>query len=314
MLNSKIAEHHLARQACIYIRQSSAAQVRFNQESTERQYNLANQAQSLGWTAEQIRFLDADLAHSAEQATKRDDFKSLVSDVAMGRVGAIFALESSRLARSNKDWYRLLELCAITKTLLFDGDGCYDPAEFNDSLYCAGRTSCEICSQARRVPEDQWRVVIPDHHPSYISSDQFLANRKRLAANRTNIEDQRIHSVTLVVVGNGIATFRQLSSDIVCHRDADAVSLAEAACSRIDLLLRFRPRAQKRPAAPGRDSYEMVHRTILDFRRSIDRQSSSDGLNFLGFIIRSGKGTPPKVAKQFPGQVSFAQSACKICR
>ena len=134
MLNSKIAEHHLARQACIYIRQSSPAQVRFNQESTERQYNLTNQAQLLGWTPEQIRILDADLAHSAEQATKRDDFKSLVSDVALGQVGAIFALESSRLARSNKDWHRLLELCAITKTLVFDGDGCYDPADFNDSL------------------------------------------------------------------------------------------------------------------------------------------------------------------------------------
>src|SRR6202047_1159409 len=134
MLNSKVAEHHLARQACIYIRQSSPAQVRFNQESTERQYNLANQAQSLGWTAQQIRILDADLAHSAEQATKRDDFKTLVSDVAMGQVGAIFSLESSRLARSNKDWHRLLELCAVTKTLVFDGDGCYDPSDFNDSL------------------------------------------------------------------------------------------------------------------------------------------------------------------------------------
>ena len=83
MLNWKIAEHHLARQACIYIRQSSPAQVRFNQESTERQYNLADQAQSLGWTPQQIRILDGDLAHSAEQATKRDEFKALVSDVAI---------------------------------------------------------------------------------------------------------------------------------------------------------------------------------------------------------------------------------------
>src|SRR5271163_1441171 len=110
------------------------AQVRFNQESTERQYNLADQAKSLGWMPEQIRILDGDLAQSGQQATKRDDFKTLVSDVALGRVGAIFSLESSRLARSNKDWHRLLELCAITKTLVFDGDGCYDPADFNDGL------------------------------------------------------------------------------------------------------------------------------------------------------------------------------------
>ena len=134
MLNAKIADHHLARQACIYIRQSTMAQVRLNQESTERQYNLANQAKSLGWTPEQIRILDGDLAQSGQQTTRRDDFKTLVSDVAMGQVGAIFSLESSRLARSSKDWHRLLELCAITKTLVFDGDGCYDPADFDDSL------------------------------------------------------------------------------------------------------------------------------------------------------------------------------------
>jgi DNA invertase Pin-like site-specific DNA recombinase len=134
MMNSKMTDHHLARQACIYIRQSTPGQVRFNQESKERQYNLANQAKALGWMPEQIRILDGDLGHSGEQATHRDDFKSLVSDVAMGQVGAIFSLEASRLARSNKDWHRLLELCAITKTLVFDGDGCYDPADFNDGL------------------------------------------------------------------------------------------------------------------------------------------------------------------------------------
>jgi DNA invertase Pin-like site-specific DNA recombinase len=121
-------------QACIYIRQSTPGQVRFNQESKERQYNLANQAKALGSMPEQIRILDGDLGHSGEQATHRDDFKTLVSDVAMGQVGAIFSLEASRLARSNKDWHRLLELCSITKTLVFDGDRCYDPADVNDSL------------------------------------------------------------------------------------------------------------------------------------------------------------------------------------
>src|SRR5215470_2423247 len=85
MLNAKIADHHLARQACIYIRQSTMAQVRLNQESTERQYNLEGQARSLGWAPEQIRILDGDLAQSGQQATKRDDFKTLVSDVALGR-------------------------------------------------------------------------------------------------------------------------------------------------------------------------------------------------------------------------------------
>ena len=109
-------------------------QVRFNQESTERQYNLASKAQSLGWSPEQIRILDRDLGQSGAPTTNREDFKTLVSDVAMGQVGAIFSLEASRLARSNQDWHRLLELCAITGTLVIDEDGCYDPAEFNDGL------------------------------------------------------------------------------------------------------------------------------------------------------------------------------------
>jgi DNA invertase Pin-like site-specific DNA recombinase len=132
MMTSKIADQHLSRVACIYIRQSTPGQVRFNQESTERQYNLQNKAQSLGWSPEKIRILDRDLGQSA--TTNREDFKTLVGDVAMGQVGAIFSLEASRLARSNKDWHRLLEFCAITRTLVIDEDGCYDPSEFNDSL------------------------------------------------------------------------------------------------------------------------------------------------------------------------------------
>jgi DNA invertase Pin-like site-specific DNA recombinase len=318
MMTSKIGDRHLSREACIYVRQSTPGQVRFNQESTERQYNLASKAQSLGWSPERIRILDRDLGQSGARTTHREDFKALVSDVAMSQVGAIFSLEVSRLARSNQDWHRLLELCAITGTLVIDEDGCYDPAEFNDGLvlgmkgtfaqaelhiirarlhggklnkahkgelrfplpvgfvfdadkialdpdqevqgavrmvfelferentayavvqrfqelglrfprrsyggawdgkllwgrlthsrllgilanpsyagtYVFGRyQSCkqvgptgEISTRARLMPRDEWRVVIPDHHPGYITWDQFLANRHRLAANRTNGE------------------------------------------------------------------------------------------------------------------------------
>src|SRR3974390_3452750 len=131
---TKITERQLSRQACVYVRQSTMGQVRFNQESTERQYDLTTKAQSLGWRPEQIRILDRDLGQSGAAMTNREDFKVLVGDVAMGRVGAIFSLEASRLARSNQDWHRLLELCAITGTLVIDEDGCYDPAELNDGL------------------------------------------------------------------------------------------------------------------------------------------------------------------------------------
>ncbi|MER8949853.1 recombinase family protein [Mesorhizobium sp. M0809] len=96
--------------------------------------NLAAKAQALGWSPERIRILDRDLGQSGSQATHREDFKTLVSTVAMGQVGVIFSLEASRLARSNQDGDRLLELCAITGILVIDEDGCYDPAEFNDGL------------------------------------------------------------------------------------------------------------------------------------------------------------------------------------
>ena len=131
---TKITERQLSRQAYIYVRQSTMGQVRFNQQSTERQYDLTTKARSLGWKPEQIRILDRDLGQSGTAMTNREDFKILVSDVAMGRVGAIFSLEASRLARSNQDWHRLLELCAITATIVIDEDGCYNPADFNDSL------------------------------------------------------------------------------------------------------------------------------------------------------------------------------------
>src|SRR5258708_24430936 len=102
MMISKIADRHLSREACIYIRQSTMGQVRFNQESTERQYNLASNAQSLGWSSERIRILARDLDQSGARTTNRQDFKALVSDVAMGQLCAIVSLEPSRPARSNQ--------------------------------------------------------------------------------------------------------------------------------------------------------------------------------------------------------------------
>ena len=133
-MSAKIAEQHLQKPAYIYVRQSTIAQVRFHQESTERQYALRGKALELGWTDASIRTLDGDLGISGAQMGGREDFKSLVADVSMGKVGAVFALEASRLARSSLDWHRLIELCALTGTLVIDEDGCYDPGDFNDGL------------------------------------------------------------------------------------------------------------------------------------------------------------------------------------
>jgi DNA invertase Pin-like site-specific DNA recombinase len=133
-MNSAISEQHLNRTAYVYVRQSTLAQVRHHQESTERQYALRQKALELGWREPSIQILDRDLGKSGAQIAGREDFKTLVAEVSMGQVGAVFALEVSRLARSNLDWHRLLELCALTGTLVIDEDGCYNPADFNDGL------------------------------------------------------------------------------------------------------------------------------------------------------------------------------------
>ena len=123
MIETKIQSRHLSKLAYVYLRQSTMGQVRFNQESTQRQYALQNKAQQMGWSEVAIKVLDGDLGISGAQSSNREDFKMLVADVSMNKVGAVFALEASRLSRSCTDWHRLLELCALTNTLIIDEDG-----------------------------------------------------------------------------------------------------------------------------------------------------------------------------------------------
>jgi DNA invertase Pin-like site-specific DNA recombinase len=134
IMNSKIQSHHQQRTAYVYLRQSTMYQVMHNQESTERQYALNQKAIDYGWSPSLVQILDGDLGRSGSNTAGREDFKTLVAEVSMGKVGAIFVLEASRLSRSSADWNRLLELCSLTQTLIVDQDGCYDPAQFNDQL------------------------------------------------------------------------------------------------------------------------------------------------------------------------------------
>lgn len=133
-LLGKIGSTHLVRSAYVYVRQSTLTQVREHTESLERQYELAGRAQTLGWSAPQVVVVDDDLGRSGAEATAREGFKHLVADVGLGKVGIILGIEVSRLARNNADWYQLLDLCALTDTLIADGDGLYHPADFNDRL------------------------------------------------------------------------------------------------------------------------------------------------------------------------------------
>lgn len=131
---TKVSANHLERRAFVYVRQSSTAQVEHNRESTERQYRLVDRAVALGWRRDQVSIVDKDLGVTGSGLAERSGFAQMTAEVALGRAGIVLGLEVSRLARNNADWYRLLDLCGATDTLIGDGDGIYHPGLFNDRL------------------------------------------------------------------------------------------------------------------------------------------------------------------------------------
>ena len=128
---NKIRAEHLARKACVYIRQSTFDQVQNNRESRLRQYSLADRARSLGWP--DVSVIDDDLGRSGS-GIHRPGFERLLAALCSGEIGAVFCIEASRLARNGRDWHTLLEFCRLVGTILVDEDGIYDPREPNDRL------------------------------------------------------------------------------------------------------------------------------------------------------------------------------------
>jgi len=132
--SAKITAVHRQRLAVVYVRQSSPGQLERNRESTLRQYNFVARAVALGWAEAQVIVIDEDQGVSASGLFDRAGFAQLTAEVALAHVGIVLGLELSRLSRNNADWYRLLDLCGLTGTLLADEDGSYDPSAFNDRL------------------------------------------------------------------------------------------------------------------------------------------------------------------------------------
>jgi DNA invertase Pin-like site-specific DNA recombinase len=128
--SQKVTASQLKRSAFLYIRQSTSRQVMEHTESTARQYGLRKRAVALGWQEDQVMVIDSDLGQSGASAADREGFQKLVVEVSMGRAGIVLGLEVSRLARNSTDWHRLLEICAITDTLILDEDGIYHPGDF----------------------------------------------------------------------------------------------------------------------------------------------------------------------------------------
>ena len=131
---SKVQEWHRDRLAVVYVRQSTMAQVIEHGESTRLQYGLSGRAADLGWEASRVLVIDEDLGHSASGAEVRPGFQRLVSEVGLDHVGIVLGIEMSRLARSGREWHQLLELCALSGTLLGDMEAVYDPNTHNDRL------------------------------------------------------------------------------------------------------------------------------------------------------------------------------------
>jgi len=158
---TKLEQAHLSRRACVYVRQSTLAQVHDHQESTRRQYELVQRARQLGWQEAQIDVIDEDLGRSASDVSQtRTGFQKLLGKVVTGEVGAIFSVEISRLARQDSEGHRLVEVAALTETLLIDEQQVYDPRLADDRLMLGLKvllSSNEIRLMGQRLRESQFR-------------------------------------------------------------------------------------------------------------------------------------------------------------
>src|ERR1700738_4062071 len=139
--SAALSDRHLSKLALVYVRQSSTQQIFDHQESRERQYALADYAATLGWPKERILVIDEDQGRSGRTVEQRPGFQRLLAEVTLDHVGLVLGLELSRLSRSSKDWYHLLELCAVFGTLLADQDGIYDANDPNDRLILGLKSS-----------------------------------------------------------------------------------------------------------------------------------------------------------------------------
>ena len=158
-MSSKIQSTHCERTAFVYVRQSTPAQVIEHRESTERQYHLRDRAIELGWPSSRVEVIDEDQGRSGSTATHRTGFQRLASEVGLGKVGIVFMLEASRLARNNSDWHRLIEICGVSGTLIADESAVYNPREPNDRLLLGVKgtiSEAELFTLRTRLYEGRW--------------------------------------------------------------------------------------------------------------------------------------------------------------
>lgn len=244
--NHKIKSEHLYRTAYLYVRQSTLKQVYEHTESSKRQYALKERIIALGWDSSQVITIDEDLGVSGASTSEREGFKRLVSDVATGTAGLVCGIEVSRLARSSADWSRLMEICALTNTLIMDEDGIYDINDFNDRLllglkgtmseaelhYLKSRMLGGLLSKAKRgelkkalpigflYDEENNIIKDPDQQVQF-SIDMFFKIYKRTGSSWSTLKEYNRHYNFPKKEGagfkNGELTWIKLTKNRVLH-------------------------------------------------------------------------------------------------
>jgi excisionase family DNA binding protein len=214
----KLRPQHHDRLAAVYVRQSTLHQVRNHTASGEVQYGLVQRAVDLGWMRERVSIYDGDQGVTGSVAGVRRDFRQLVADVGMGRIGIVVGFDVTRMARNNADWYRLLDLCAILDTLIADGDGVYDPALYNDRL---------ILGLKGTLSEGEHHLIRMRLQAGIKARAEAGALRKRLPVGleydeagqvRLSTDEAIRHAIATVFrkfdeLGSGHAVFRELQDE-----------------------------------------------------------------------------------------------------
>ena len=204
-MNEKIQQHHLDRCAFVYVRQSTGHQVRNHHQGRQRQYDLSIRARDLGFS--RIEVIDEDQGKSGSGLVERPGFAALLSAVCEGKAGAVLALEASRLARNNRDWHHLIDLCALAATLIIDGEGIYEPREVNDRLLLGLKGSLAEfeLSLLRQRAREAFEMKVAAGHAMWELPVGFVRNELDRIE---KIADRRVQSAITGI----FAKFRELGS------------------------------------------------------------------------------------------------------
>ena len=215
----KVTADHCDRLAVVYVRQSTIVQVRENTESARLQYDLSERAADLGWPPARVLVIDEDMGFSASGMQQRPGFTRLVSEVGLGHVGIVLGIEMSRLARSGRDWHQLLELCALSRTLLADPQGVYDPNDHNDRLLLGLKGTISEC-ELWLIKQRMWGGRIAKACRGELTASPPLGYLRRASGEMVLDPDAQVQAVVRLVFAKfaELGTLHAVLAFLVAHQ------------------------------------------------------------------------------------------------